>query len=438
MLSRDVRFHPDEALYTTFARRVALHGDFLLSDAPLDKPPLLIFAIAASDSIFGATEFAARLPSFFASLLTLAFTYALTRRIYGKRIGLWVVALLALSPFDLAFAGTAFLDPLLTCFFVGALWLICTDRWRGAGLLAGFAIATKQSALQFIPLILAFGLVYHPARREFLRGLRRFALPILAITILLVIWSIARAAPTDFWTLGIYNNNPGRLIRDNEVLPRLMQWIDLLSNVTGFAPVLLIGCIPLVSVFFLKGRSQLFDVMLLTYVFGSLFAYWLIAFNIYDRYLLPLVPLILILVARGVDRLPYKRCWMLIIMISMLPAAQSALHGDLTIGGDHGTYRGIDEFAMQLNTLTGGKPIYEHWLGWELGYYLGDHPLAQLIWQPTPQAMLRAGCGSGNSAYFAAPENESAPWLAALQSSPIRVTQVIGGSFELYRLDWSP
>src|SRR5258708_21487061 len=71
MLARDVRFHPDEALYSTFARRVSLHADLLLSDAPLDKPPLSIAAEAASFSLFGVSEVSARLPAFFSSIRTL-------------------------------------------------------------------------------------------------------------------------------------------------------------------------------------------------------------------------------------------------------------------------------------------------------------------------------------------------------------------------------
>src|SRR5438046_637237 len=61
MLAQDVRLHPDEALYASFARRISLHGDLLLTDAPLDKPPLALTVMAFSFSIFGPTEFAARL-----------------------------------------------------------------------------------------------------------------------------------------------------------------------------------------------------------------------------------------------------------------------------------------------------------------------------------------------------------------------------------------
>ncbi|HLU11718.1 MAG TPA: hypothetical protein VK003_18735, partial [Oceanobacillus sp.] len=46
-LGQDRRFHPDEALYSTFARSAALNGDWLLHGS-LDKPPLTIYASALS------------------------------------------------------------------------------------------------------------------------------------------------------------------------------------------------------------------------------------------------------------------------------------------------------------------------------------------------------------------------------------------------------
>src|SRR5688572_27659965 len=110
MLARNVRFHPDEALYATFSRRVSLQGDLLLPNAPLDKPPLAIAITATSFSIFGVNEFAARLPTLLVSLLTLAVFYALAYRLYANvRLALLGLALFAMSPFDLAFAATAFL-----------------------------------------------------------------------------------------------------------------------------------------------------------------------------------------------------------------------------------------------------------------------------------------------------------------------------------------
>src|SRR5258706_1745213 len=151
MLGHDVRFHPDEALYASFARRVSLNGDFLLSDAPLDKPPLAIVSVALSFSLLGPTEFAARLPSFFASLLTLASLYALARRLYGTRTALLTTFMLALSPFDLAFSATVFLDPLLTLWLVLACLAASRDRWLLAAGGVPLGGGTQQNTPLFFP-----------------------------------------------------------------------------------------------------------------------------------------------------------------------------------------------------------------------------------------------------------------------------------------------
>ncbi len=301
MGAQDVRFHPDEALYASFARRVSLNGDFLLSDAPLDKPPLAIASVALSFSLLGPTEFAARLPSFFASLLTLASLYALARRLYGTRTALLTTFMLALSPFDLAFAATVFLDPLLTLWPVLACLAASRDRWLLAGVAFALAVATKQTAVLFVPLIILLGLCVNAEKgwrlRNYLTRLLNFTIPILIAGIMLILWSTARAAPIDFWTLGAINNTPDRLIRANEIIPRLGRWLAYLANATGFAPLLFLAFIP--PVLRTHIRQTLVSIALATFTLGVLLAYWLIAFNTYDRYVHPLVPLILMLVAHG-------------------------------------------------------------------------------------------------------------------------------------------
>src|SRR5436190_20383096 len=71
------RFHPDEALYASFARLIVSGRDPLLSSVVVDKPPLSFYLTALSFLLLGSTEFAARLPNFYASLLSLALLFAL-------------------------------------------------------------------------------------------------------------------------------------------------------------------------------------------------------------------------------------------------------------------------------------------------------------------------------------------------------------------------
>src|SRR5690606_17543592 len=111
LLGVDARLHPDEALFAAQARTVSAWGDVLLRGADLDKPPLAIYSLAASFALLEPSEFAARLPNVFASVLMLAVLYRLTLALSRDRATAALAALLlALSAYDLAFAATAFTD----------------------------------------------------------------------------------------------------------------------------------------------------------------------------------------------------------------------------------------------------------------------------------------------------------------------------------------
>ncbi len=114
------RFHADEALYAGWALRI-LDGDPFLLAVPVDKPPLYLHALAASMRLFGRSEIAARLPNLAASLLGIALVYHLGRRLYGGKTALWAALFVALSPYDILFARTAFTDPMLV------LWVL--NKW---------------------------------------------------------------------------------------------------------------------------------------------------------------------------------------------------------------------------------------------------------------------------------------------------------------------
>src|SRR5512147_1406002 len=79
----DNRFHPDEALYSTWSVQIARGENFLLSGVPIDKPPLLIYLNALSFYIFGQSELAARVPNLLASVISVV----LVSRLGTSRFG---------------------------------------------------------------------------------------------------------------------------------------------------------------------------------------------------------------------------------------------------------------------------------------------------------------------------------------------------------------
>ncbi|MBI3177372.1 MAG: glycosyltransferase family 39 protein, partial [Chloroflexi bacterium] len=160
------RFHPDEALYATFARLIASGRDPMLSTVVVDKPPLPFYLMAAGMSAFGGAEFAARVPTLFASIVSIALLYALGRTLYDRRTAALGALALALSPLAILFAITLFTDTLLAAFVLWALLMAARGRWRLAGLAVGLAFACKQTALFFVPLVLAVGVIQFIHHRE--------------------------------------------------------------------------------------------------------------------------------------------------------------------------------------------------------------------------------------------------------------------------------
>ncbi|MFN8528063.1 MAG: glycosyltransferase family 39 protein [Anaerolineae bacterium] len=167
-LASDVRFHPDEALFTAFARDAVAHGDWLLH-GDLDKTPLSLYANAVSLTLVAATydrgvpdfdprvgEFAARVPGVFASWLQVAAVYALAKRLYQRQdVARWAALFMALSPLAIAYGASAYTDGLMLLFSTVSLWLCAADRPLTAGIALALAFASKQQALYFLPLCAA-------------------------------------------------------------------------------------------------------------------------------------------------------------------------------------------------------------------------------------------------------------------------------------------
>jgi 4-amino-4-deoxy-L-arabinose transferase-like glycosyltransferase len=124
-LGRPALWEPDEGRYAEIAREMVVSGDYVTPrddfELYFEKPPLVYWANAASIQIFGANEFAARLPSALFSIGQIVITAALAEMIFGAATGLFAALALALSPLFFGFARFATLDPALAFFLTAAL-----------------------------------------------------------------------------------------------------------------------------------------------------------------------------------------------------------------------------------------------------------------------------------------------------------------------------
>jgi len=474
-LTKNERLHPDEALFSTFARSAAVNGDWLLH-GPLDKPPLTIYAEALSMMFIGVRplpngvldldihvgEFAARLPAALGSIVLVAAIYRLSHDLYPhtKRRGdlagrpanltpILAMSLLALSPLAIAFSATVFTDGLMLLWLALALMMAARRRWGWSGVFLALGFASKQQALLYLPLILMIGWGESSKHHDpAFKSLARFALPLVLTVAILIVWDVLRAQPGGVWGLAAANNNPGRLIRANEIAPRLLKWLEYAQTLAGLswltALLSALGIAPLAARIAgePRNRSSLVDVLLATYVLAYFLAHWLVALNTYDRYLLPVLPPILLLMARGVEWMEkfalrmesYRKVFtsLLIVLLffcilALCFSALDASEGRINVGADLGEHTGIDDLAEFLNSRSLGAIVYDRWLGWELGYYMGQWSDKRRVYYPTPDEMVSGALQQPDPAprYFPAPADEPlGPWLEALRSAGFAVTLV--------------
>jgi hypothetical protein len=375
--------------------------------------------------------------------------YALAHRLYrGRATALLAALLVAASPLAAAFGATAFTDGLMLLFGTAALYAMAAGRWGWAGAAFALSFGSKQQALYLLPLLVGIGWLLH---NQALARYARFALTFGVGVVLLLAWDALRGQPTGFMARAAANNDPARLIRSDEVLPRFARWLGLLA--TTFTPMSALF-IPAAfgGVIWRLQRpptlNTLIDLLLTLYIFTYLLLHWLIAFNTYDRYLLPLLIPIALLTARGltwlyerlIGRLPAAeiRFVGLLFMGAMLVSAYDAANGRLGIGVNSARTAGIDHLAEDLNRLPLGTILYDHWLGWELDYYLGQWTDKRRVYYPTPRALAEDALRQSDPAprYFIVPRWVSArPWLEALTDTgfaPVLDWRV--EEFEVYRL----
>ncbi|MDY7040064.1 MAG: glycosyltransferase family 39 protein [Chloroflexota bacterium] len=411
------RFHQDEAIYSYWGRLIASGQDVLLLTFPVDKPPLLPYLLAPTFRVFGVSEVAARLPGVAAGVLTIALTYGLARRVYGAGPALIAAALMALSPFNVLFAPTAFTDPLLVMWGVAALWCAVGGQWFWAGALLGLAMATKQQGVLFVPLVLSGGIVFQVSSPRFrvLHGLALFvmgfALPMSVVTL----WDAQRwHLQPSYFEKGLTSYGGLLFAPFAELGGRLGQWLGWLGYFTA-SPALNVALLCGVPLLLWSARREVlnssaarFDFVLAGFITLYLLTHWLLTFNVWDRYLLGLVPLMSMLLGRviwlasrlglmGLTRL--FRVWkspgrperfrpdlvaVALVVILMAHPAWQAAHSNYPVGGDHWAYDGIDAVAEYLRTeMPPGSVLYHRHLGWHYLFYLFDAPV-DLLWYYSP------------------------------------------------------
>ena len=435
-------FHADEALFAGWARHIAVWRDPLLLTQAVDKPPLLFYLQALFYPLFGPVEWAARLPAFVASLLLIPLTAQLARRLTGDRVaGVIAAGVMAAAPLAVQFSATAFADPLLTFWLVAALYAAAEPMRSGttprfgplwAGLLFGLALTTKYQALLFAPLLLGVAWLGGWQRAEWARAAAGGA----AIMLLLLAWQLVRPQAGGLVALQWANIGGLRPARSWELWPRLVETARLWRLSLG-RPLVVVGLVAAPGLWWARrvGRLRPTDGLLLLFVIAYALLHWLWAVPVWDRYLLPVLPLVAILLGRSFSALlalaarqPALRLAPALLLFALVvahaPAAMAARNGRFPIGGSPAADSGAAAVARLLEDAPYGTVLYDHWYSWHWRYQLFAGRV-YVSWFPHAEALLAdlAAFGdSGPARYVVLPNGDAGRPVAR---------QLLAGGYEL-------
>ena len=193
-----------------------------------------------------------------------------------------------------------------------------------------------------------------------------------------------------------------------------------------------------------KERSAQFDLLIIIFIAAYVIFHWVVAVPVWDRYLLPIIPLAALLTARAlalfinwVFNLPNltltRRLVPLLMLLALLcfttiPAVNAARRGQWLTGGYPSADQGAWQIAAHLQDEPYGTVLYDHWYSWHWRYHLFDKGV-YISWFPDPAALtndLEAfGDGEG-SRYIVLPASASAaPVRRAIVAAGFQLDEVV-------------
>jgi 4-amino-4-deoxy-L-arabinose transferase-like glycosyltransferase len=289
---------------------------------------------------------------------------------------------LALSPFAIQFSATAFTDPLLTFWLVAAMvasggWRVASDHPLPAtrhplltGLFFGLAVATKYQAWLFLPLLVGLGWRQGWRRPEW----ARFGLGLLPVLALLLAWDVARTGGFSLWAAQMGSYGGVRLSWSWELWPRLLAWLRLWHwlFVSPLATAVLLLTLLLPNFTIHNSQFTIHNFFPLAYFL----LHWFLAVPVWDRYLLPLLPILVMLMAGKIVNCQWsmvngQRRGAFIVLsslliVSLLFPAWAGRNGRYPIGGQPTADGGAAQIAALLYDAPYGTVLYDHWYSWRL------------------------------------------------------------------------
>ena len=293
--------NPDESSIVPRAWRIA-HGHGF-DPQWYDYPSLLMYVLAPVQALYAHASFgAARGVAVVLGLGGVAATWWLGQRAYGRVAGLVGAATVAVATTHVAYSREAVTDVPMTLAVTCALALMISGRIEWAGLAVGLAAACKYpGAIALVPLLVA--------------GWGRWSALIRGAALAAVAFALATPfVLVHAGTAWDATSRVNRLARAGWLgfehdSPTPIAYVDRLWGAVG--PVLALGLAGLVIALWRRRRA---DLVLASFAV----AYWLTLMPQrahFDRYVLPLVPVLGVLAARVRFAGPLAACLLVVPLI---------------------------------------------------------------------------------------------------------------------------
>ncbi len=385
----------DEALYAFWARHWLENRDPLFLAHWIDKPPVYLWLQSLSLYTFGPQAASARYVNILATSLLSLGLGSFAWQQWGRSVACLCFFLTVANPLVLAYGPTGLTDPVCVLAGIMACLLAWQQRCGAAGVALAISIFAKQSGLLYLPLAAGTMWLFRSShwRRDtglWMRGLLSVALPILIWDGIRMIW-----APS-FWYAGFDHYAPLRFVPVTDLGPRLTAWMPLYRSLwgswLGWAAwgllVLAAGRIKLHAPWCAEDR---WIGLVLVWSIGYALLHWLLTFNPWPRYLLPLVPGLILSTVWAVHtgwpaaHARWQQALLLLLLLLLLLAVITGWgdgwHGTLPEMQDNAGLAGLPDALEQLRTVAPAQSVILHReLSWHFLFYLFDYPAPVRIW----------------------------------------------------------
>lgn len=148
-------FDDADCTHAEAAREMVVRGDYVTLHVNgiryLEKAPLMYWLVALGYQVFGAHEFATRLPTALAVLFLVVLAYFWGRRAFGERAGIYSALFVSTTVGYYLFSRILIPEALLSLFIAASLWFFVTAlepqgrpwRWYAGYACVALAVLTK-------------------------------------------------------------------------------------------------------------------------------------------------------------------------------------------------------------------------------------------------------------------------------------------------------